>query len=173
MSLVRRAYEDYKDGVRLNIDKPNDLSLIIKDRKYLAALAGVEVRGVVIDNGLTFEEMVKFGTMGSVLHKYDTVARDPLDASPRSAYDMMYHKITDCDPQSYLTAAILDYMGYNSAAFINSGHASPVVQLGGKWYSAQTFSLYNDTARTFDQIKALGLRNNGQMLEKPTYDNKK
>lgn len=172
MALFRQAYKDYKDGVRLNLDKPNDLTLVIKDRNYLAALVGIEEMGVVIDNGLTFEEIMKFQTMKSVLYKYDTIARDPLDASPRSAYDMMYHKITDCDPQSYLTAAILDYMGYNSAAFINSGHAGPTVQLMGKWYSAQGFSLYNDTARTFDQIKALGLRNNGQMLEKPTYESR-
>lgn len=166
MVMYREAFEGYKKG-----ERAADIGRS-KGTDYVQYLLSVENMGALVDNGMKFEEMIKFNMLKSVLYKYDTVARDPGDSTPRSAYDMMYHKLTDCDPQSYLTAAILDYMGYNTAAFINSGHAQPVAQVGGKWYIAQDLSMYNDTARTFDQIKALGLRNNGQMIEGPTYANK-
>lgn len=62
-------------------------------------------------------------------------AIDPLDASPRSAYDALVNKRTDCDSDAQVYSAVFDSLGFNNTIVANPGHADIYIELEGKWFN--------------------------------------
>lgn len=59
------------------------------------------------------------------------------EGSPVSAYDALVRKVIDCDARSQVYSAIFDTMGYNTATKGKTNHASPLVEIQGKWYQLE------------------------------------
>ncbi|MGF7050581.1 hypothetical protein J2T13_005131 [Paenibacillus sp. DS2015] len=161
----KKAYDGYIAG-----DRTVDIQYT-KGREYALALGNIERYETLIANKVPFSELMKLQAVGSVYSSKDSAAKYTDNGEARSLYDMLYHKITDCDPQAYLVLAITDYLGYNGMAYANSGHASPLVQLGSKWYDSQAFGMNGSSgAMTYAQAVAKGASNGGVQLATPTYD---
>lgn len=65
---------------------------------------------------------------------------DPLDGTPRSAYDALVRKVADCDPQAHVTTLIFDIYGFNTLVATGKAHAEPYVKVGNTWLEPKSGS---------------------------------
>lgn len=87
-----------------------------------------------LDLGVSGSEALNIIKLNSIATTLNSGVSDPLDGSPRSAYDAMVRKISDCDPQSEVVSLVFDIAGYNTAIIAGEGHATPYVKIGGQWF---------------------------------------
>ncbi|MNW65740.1 hypothetical protein D3C74_441490 [compost metagenome] len=67
---------------------------------------------------------------------YALVAQDdvPRGTNPRSAYDALVNKISDCDSDAQVISAVFDAAGYSTAIIASPNHANMAVRIDDKWY---------------------------------------
>lgn len=101
------------------------------------------VRLVQLDGA--FDELVAAKiSKASIEHAYKTMTiagdlirgiGDPSDASPRSAFDALIRRASDCDSDANVYSAVFDAMGYNTMIIATPGHAQMFVEIEGHWWA--------------------------------------
>ncbi|QNO15865.1 hypothetical protein HYG86_14360 [Alkalicella caledoniensis] len=66
--------------------------------------------------------------------KLGSSAKDPRDASPASAYDVLFRKRKDCDASAQVKLAIFDILGYDTQMIATANHAEAYYKIGGQWW---------------------------------------
>lgn len=104
--------------------------------------------GALVGNGVSAEEIEKAYKVGRIARKLLRGISNPGDASPRSAYDALVKRVSDCDSDANVLSAVFDSFGYNTAIIARIGHADMVVQIAGKWYTVFGGSSFNEISVT-------------------------
>ena len=97
--------------------------------------------GALIKNGVSRAEIITLIQAGDVSSNLLSGTKDPLDGSPRSAYDAIVRKVSDCDPIGEVQSPSFDMKGYSTMIVAGENHADVYVKVKGKWfaYGAGTF----------------------------------
>ena len=137
--ISEKAYADFLDGAKPITDRSNPN---FRSPYNIALIYAEQSLKEFRDSGLTKEEVIQYW---KVKYAYATTDRgNELDTGvPRSAYDALVSKITDCDADSQVMSLFLDLKGYNTAVLGRPGHAFPVVKLAGEWRNTTTFRVVN------------------------------
>lgn len=137
--ISEKAYSDFLDGAKPITDRsdpnfrsPYNVALLYAD----SALR--EFR----DSGFPKNELIK---LWRVEFAFASTSRgeDPETGIPRSAYDALVLKTTDCDAESQTESLFLDMMGYNTAVLGRPGHAFTAIKLGDSWRNTVNFRKLN------------------------------
>lgn len=130
-----------------------------------------EHRGLTLAHGL-FSPLLEGGlAVDEAVHAYKTSlmassfmgdVTNPRNGSPKSAFDNLYNKISDCDSDAQVYSSVFDAMGYNSAIVAGTNHADVVVKIGDFWYGTMSGEFHETN------IKEL-LKDGKTMLVQPTY----
>lgn len=125
------AYERYVNG-----DRASNYSSDSLDFRYLT-LADMNL-GALTKAGLSKKAIQD-------LHKASIVAsdlvrgiEDPGTGVPRSAYDALISRLSDCDSDAQVFSAIFDSLGYPTAIVASPGHADVIIKIDGKWYNVSS-----------------------------------
>lgn len=134
-AITEKAYADFLDGAKPNTDRsdpdfrsPYNVALLYAD----SALE--EFR----DSGVSKVDLIQ---LWRVEYAFASTSRgtDPETGAPRSAYDALVLKTTDCDAESQTESLFLDMMGYNTAVLGRPGHAFTAIKMGGSWRNTVNF----------------------------------
>ena len=87
----------------------------------------------------TILEVLKIRTKANELLKQ----AKSVDGPPRSAYDALVLKVTDCDSTSQTYSAFFDAMGYDTAIRTNGSHSEAYVKINGTWFQVAGFHKTN------------------------------
>lgn len=138
-------YLEYLDGARWSGDKKDRSA-----RNIGLYYAEAQLRDLV-KAGVSKEEIVKVKTLSSIAYDIKDGATDPRDGTPRSAYDALVKRVTDCDSDAQVFSLVYDMMGFNTAIIAGNNHAEVLIQIEGKWYEcvAGTFRLL-DVSKTLE-----------------------
>lgn len=118
--------------------------------------------GPLLAAGLTVDEVVQAYKTSLMAASFMGDVTNPRNGSPKSAYDNLVNKISDCDSDAYVYSAVFDAMGYNSAVIASTNHAEVIVKLGDTWYGTM--------GGDFGKISvAKALKDGAHMLSQPTY----
>lgn len=134
-SITEKAYSDFLDGVKPINDRSNPN---FRSDYNMSLLYAEENLAEFKNSGMTKNDIISFWQLRQVIGSVDT-GEDPETGVPRSAYDALVLKTTDCDADAQVENLFLDMMGYNTAVLGRPGHAFPVVKLGGAWRNTATF----------------------------------
>lgn len=93
--------------------------------------------GDLVKAGVSKSEIEKLIKLGNIYNDLQGSSIDPLNGKPKSAYDTIYKKSTDCDADAQTYSAVMDAGGYSNAIFATKTHAFFVVKIGGDWYDVQ------------------------------------
>ena len=130
-------YLEYLDGARWSGDK--------KDRsaRNIGLYYAEAQLGDLVKAGVSKEEIVNVKTLSSIAYDIKDGATDPRDGTPRSAYDALVKRVSDCDSDAQVFSLVYDMMGFNTAIIAGNNHAEVLIQIEGKWYEcvAGTFRL--------------------------------
>lgn len=125
-------YKRYLDGERWDGNRNNRSEL---NRGLAAAEQNL---GALVKAGVSKDIILKLATAdhigGKLTNMYDNGITDPHDGSPRSFYDTLVRKISDCDADAQTYSAVFDAMGFNTMIIAGPGHADMLVQVNGVWY---------------------------------------
>lgn len=129
------AYENYLNGDRASNYDPSSMEyrnlFVVESRLSALVEAGVSKSKI--------EELQKANmVVGNLLAGIE----DPGTSTPRSAYDALISRLTDCDSDAQVYSAVFDSLGYPTAIVASPGHADIVIKIDGKWYntSSATFT---------------------------------
>jgi len=116
----------------------------------------------LLEEGLTVDEAVHVYKVSLLASSFMGDVTNPRTGSPKSAYDNLVNKISDCDSDAQVYSAVFDAMGYNSAIVAGTNHADVVIKVGNNWYVTMSgqFSKANVTK---------ALEKGATMLAQPTY----
>jgi len=137
--ITEKAYADFLDGAKPNTDRSDP---DFRSDYNMSLLYAVSNLSEFKDSGMSKSEIISFWKIRQVIGTIDT-GENPETGVPRSAYDALVLKTTDCDADSQVENLLLDMMGYNTAVLGRPGHAFPVVKLGGEWRNTATFRKVN------------------------------
>lgn len=91
--------------------------------------------GVLVSDGLSNDTVVEMYKAASLARDLLSGSKDPLDGTPRSAYDVLFNKVQDCDAIAQVYSVVFDLLGYNTAIYGVPGHAQIMVEVDGNWYT--------------------------------------
>lgn len=141
MAIAKKAIADFKwdarhkeyldaylNGERFNGDRNDrsakNMDLFTHESSYGDLLKAGATNKQVID-------MVKAETIAASLMRG---IHDPLDGSPRSAYDALVLGVADCDPQAHIRSMVFDIMGFNSMMYGGDAHTDMFLNVGSSWF---------------------------------------
>lgn len=121
--IVRYADGDRAENYAQGSDEYNNLLFVHKTSGYMITK---------LPRDLVFK-FIKVMSEATVLARSSN-AKNPYDGSPRSAYDVLFVGVTDCDANAQVKSAVLDSAGFSTSVRYSNGHAWLVVNLGGTWW---------------------------------------
>jgi len=118
--------------------------------------------GPLLEAGLTVDESVDVYKASLIASSFMGDVTNPRNGSPKSAYDNLVNKLSDCDSDAQVYSAVLDVLGFNTSIVASRSHADVIVKLGNNWYSTMSgqFSKVSIT-KVFEK--------DGYILSQPTY----
>lgn len=123
-----KYYSEYLDGARWSGDRSDRSERNVRLAQAEGALKGIVDAGV---SRASIEKAYKvLLTAGYLI----AGRKDPKDGTPRSAYDNLVRKVSDCDSDAEAFSAFFDAMGYNTMIIASPGHAEFYFQIEGNWY---------------------------------------
>ncbi|WP_102691410.1 copper amine oxidase N-terminal domain-containing protein [Rummeliibacillus pycnus] len=129
-----KSYEAYfKDGVKA----PSDMNYNMSDYQYglyFAELWGKDFR----DNKVPYNTIVKLDEVGRLAQNILSDANYRVthkDKSVRSAYDVFYRHVGDCDATAHVQQVIFDEYGFTTKVAYFPSHADLHVKVGNHWYA--------------------------------------
>lgn len=137
--VSEKAYLDYLNGAKPITDRSNPN---FRTEYNMALLYASTELTYFKDSGVSNTDIINFWKVRNVYANTDR-GEDPGTGAPRSAYDALVRKITDCDSDAQVSNLFLDMKGYNTAVLGRPGHAFAVVKLGGEWRDITTFQPVN------------------------------
>ncbi|MED3665710.1 copper amine oxidase N-terminal domain-containing protein, partial [Geobacillus stearothermophilus] len=151
-----KYYLEYLDGARFNGDK-RDRS----ERNVGLYLAQGSI-GELVSAGVSKEGVIRAWKTGFLAGTLASGTVDPGDGKPRSAYDNLVRRVSDCDAHAQVYSAVWDAMGYNTLIIAGSGHADMLVQIEGHWFKPG--------AGSFLRVDLNGsLKKGAKIIFQPTY----
>jgi hypothetical protein len=101
--------------------------------------------GALVKAGLSKVDIEKAYKAMTISSNLIRGLQDPGTGAPRSAYDALVNRVTDCDSDAHVFSAVYDSLGLNSVIIAGTSHADPFIKLGSNWYkiSAGKFTLAN------------------------------
>jgi len=125
---AHRSYVDaYLKGERFDGNRNN------RDPKNMALYSYETKYGSLIKAGASNDMILKLIEAETISASLLQGLADPLDGSPRSAYDALVRKVADCDPQAHVRTLIFDIYGFNTLVATGKAHAEPYVKVGNTW----------------------------------------
>jgi hypothetical protein len=119
----------------------------------------------------SLNSLVRAGVPSDVIQKASITAHiaqalikgieDPLTGAPKSAYDALVSRTSDCDSDAQVYSLVFDIMGFNTLIAAGDNHADPLVQLDGTWYK-----VFGGSFVAIDMAK--GLSDGGYIMSQPT-----
>lgn len=137
--ISEKAYSDFLDGAKPITDRNN--TNFRTDYNMALLYASTELT-YFKDSGMSNADIIKYWKIRNAYASTDR-GEDPGTGVPRSAYDALVLKTTDCDADSQVGNMFLDMMGYNTAILGRPGHAFSIVKLNGFWRDMTTFQKVN------------------------------
>jgi len=137
--IAEQAFTDFLDGAKPITDRNNPN---FRSHYNMALLYAEDSFAEFKNSGMSKEDIIKYWRIRTV---YASTSRggDPETGAPRSAYDALVLKTTDCDADSQVENLVLDMMGYNTAVLGRPGHAYAAVKINGEWRNTVTFRKLN------------------------------
>ncbi|MGB2872247.1 hypothetical protein [Psychrobacillus psychrotolerans] len=90
--------------------------------------------GSLVANGVSKADILKLVEGADVAGRLLEGTKDPLNGTPRSAYDAIFKKLADCDPIAEVQSLVFDMKGYSTMIVAGNNHADLFVKVGDKWY---------------------------------------
>lgn len=143
-SLAWKMHEAYKKGVRYTAYQKgtDEYSILYHTQKSQGVFFAVT--------------NPKYYDIAFIVPAWDTTlskgCSDPGDGTPRSLYDVLVRKVTDCDAGSQLQSAIYDKLGFNTKVMASTNHAWCVAQIDGKWWNVEGSSFVPANPNGGEQI---------------------
>jgi hypothetical protein len=131
----QNAYEQFLEGDKASNYDPSSMEY--------RNLSVVEARlSALVDAGLSKYKIADLQKATMVAGNLLAGIEDPGTGTPRSAYDALISRLTDCDSDAQVYSAIFDSLGYPTAIIASTGHADVIIKIEGKWYntSSATFT---------------------------------
>ena len=128
-SIAWQMHRAYAEGTRYTVYQKGttEYSILYKKEKSQGFFFSVT-------NPKHYDVAFKASAISS---KLTEGTRNPGDGTPRSLYDVLVRKVTDCDSDAQLKSAIFDKMGYNTKVMASTNHAWPLAQIDGKWWNVE------------------------------------
>ncbi|WP_442598130.1 copper amine oxidase N-terminal domain-containing protein [Neobacillus sp. D3-1R] len=123
-------FTEYLNGARWN-GNVDDLE---NDERQLALYALDSKLGELVQVGVKKETIMNAYRAYKVSNTLLEVAKTVDDGKPRSAYDALVGKLTDCDADGNTYSAVFDALGFNTSMLARTGHSFMIVLIGNKWY---------------------------------------
>lgn len=128
-------YEEYFNGARFtggarNITNDRDQALYNAEKNF----------GAMIKAGATKEQVYDILKIRSTAINIEKNAKDPLDGTPSSMYDVLIRGLVDCDASGQVDQAVFNMAGYKTKMIgMGTPHAEAAFQLNGKWFTTRGF----------------------------------
>ena len=164
MKVLEKAIQvqylnEYLTGARWNGD-PN-----FSDEREFWLWNFNDSLGYLLKAGVSKTEIENLIRLANVYAELKKDAEDPLNGAPKSAYDILYTKLSDCDSDAQLYSALMDAGGYSNTIFGTKTHAFFLSKIKGEWYSVEGAMYVKLTSKA---KKELLNSKEYKMLERPT-----
>jgi hypothetical protein len=121
-------YIEYINGARWSGDK-SDRS----DRNRGLFAAEREI-GALVEAGLSQEQIEKAYEASLLAYKAIGGTIGGKNGAPRSAYESIILKVSDCDADAQGISAVMNELGFETKVQYGSADAKPYIKLNGTWY---------------------------------------
>lgn len=159
--LEEQYFLSYLDGKRWDGNRSND------SPENVALYAAEEYLGDLVRAGVKKEVIIEIMKIEKAARKKLREA-NPVDVTPRSAYDALVKRIDDCDSTANTLSAFYDAMGYNTMIVGMPNHALVLVEVNGYWFEPAG-GTYNVWGKTSDVIKMIKDDPALYVYEQPTF----
>lgn len=124
-------YDLYLDG-----DRATNYSRDSLEFRYLTIIA--QSLDALTDSGISKKTIQELHKASIVATDLISGTEDPGTGAPRSAYDALISRLTDCDSDAQVFSAVFDSLGYPTAIVARTVHADVIIKVGGKWYGVSS-----------------------------------